>query len=188
MNSTNHEGMRVNPQMTNDSIPAGTRLGHILLNVADLDRAVSFYRDVLGFDVVAQLKSSAFVAAGPYYHHIGLATWESQGGSPPPPGSTGLNHFALNYPERRDLAVALKRVLDHDWNIVDAADYGTHESIYLHDPDSNKIELAWDREPSFWPQGEAMVTTRISLDFASLLTELGDDDMGSYLPKLAVYT
>jgi catechol 2,3-dioxygenase len=174
--------------MSNESIPAGTRLGHILLNVADLDRALSFYHDVLGFDVVARLESSAFVAAGPYYHHIGLATWASKDGSPPPPGSTGLNHFALNYPERRDLARALKRVLDHDWSIADSADYVTHESIYLHDPDGNKVELAWDREPALWPQGEAMVTTRMPLDFASLLAELGEADAADYLPKVAVYT
>jgi catechol 2,3-dioxygenase len=174
--------------MTHESIPAGTRLGHILLNVSDLDRALGFYRDVLGFDVVAHLGSSAFVAAGPYYHHIGLATWESTGGSPPPPGSTGLNHFAINYPTRRDLARALKRVLDHGWSIDSAADYVTHESIYLHDPDFNKVELAWDRDPAEWPQGEAKVTTRTSLDFASLLAELGDPDIEAYLPKLAVYT
>jgi catechol 2,3-dioxygenase len=174
--------------MTHESIPAGTRLGHILLNVADLDRAVSFYRDVLGFDVVAQFESSAFVAAGPYYHHIALATWKSKGGSPPPPGSTGLNHFALNYPERRDLARALTRVLDHGWSIADAADYGTHEAVYLHDPDFNKVELAWDREPALWPHGEAMVTTRTSLDFASLLAELGEPEAADLLPSLAVYT
>jgi catechol 2,3-dioxygenase len=180
--------MKVSSLMTNESLPAGTRLGHILLDVADINRAVGFYRDVLGFDVVAQFESSAFVAAGSYYHHIGLATWESKGGSPPPPGTTGLNHFALNYPERRDLARALKRVLDHGWRIADAADYGTHEAVYLHDPDFNKVELAWDRDPALWPQGEAMVTTRMPLDFASLLAELGELDTADYLSKLAVLT
>jgi catechol 2,3-dioxygenase len=173
--------------MTRESIPAGIRLGHIVLNVADLDRAVRFYRDTLGLDVVAHRASSAYLAAGPYYHHIVLNSSESAGGLPPPAGSTGLNHFAINYPTRRDLAVALKRLLDDGGSIDHAADYSTHESIYLHDPDFNRIELAWDRDPALWPKGEAMVTTRSSLDFASLLAELDDIDVANYLPRLVAY-
>jgi catechol 2,3-dioxygenase len=173
--------------MTRESIPVSIRLGHIVLNVADLDRAVRFYRDTLGFDVVAHHASSAYLAAGPYYHHIVLNTSESAGGSPPPAGSTGLNHFAINYPTRRDFAVALKRLLDGGGSIDHAADYSTHESIYLHDPDFNRIELAWDRDSALWPNGEAMVTTRTSLDFASLLAELGDIDVAGYLPRLVSY-
>jgi catechol 2,3-dioxygenase len=179
------EGMKLS--MTRESIPAGIRLGHIVLNVADLDRAVRFYRDTLGFDVVARHEASAYLAAGPYYHHIVLNASENGGGSPPPAGTTGLNHFAINYPTRRDLAIALKRLLDDGGSIDHAADYSTHESIYLHDPDFNRIELAWDRDQALWPKGEAMVTTRTSLDFASLLAELGDTDVADYLPSLVTY-
>ncbi|HEU0113357.1 MAG TPA: VOC family protein, partial [Thermomicrobiales bacterium] len=124
--------------MPQPSIPAGARIGHVHLKVADLDRAIRFYRDLLGFDLVSQMGSSAaFLAAGGYHHHLGLNTWESAGGSPPPPGATGLYHFAINYPARRDLAAALKRLLDGGWGIDGASDHGTHEAIYLHDPDGN---------------------------------------------------
>src|SRR5256886_7969283 len=174
--------------MTDTSIPAGTRIGHVHLKVADLDRALRFYRDVLGFDLVANLGSAAFLSAGGYHHHIGLNTWESKDGSPPAPGTTGLYHFAINYPTRKDLAVALKRVLDHGWSIDGASDHGTHEAIYLHDPDFNGIELAWDRHLSQWPRRAGSVAfSRQPLDFASLLAELEEPDRAEYLAVLSAY-
>jgi catechol 2,3-dioxygenase len=154
------------------SIPAGAHIGHVHLKVADLDRAIRFYRDYLGFDVVANLGSAAFLSAGGYHHHLGLNTWESLGGQPPAPGTTGLYHFAINYPTRRDLAVAFRRLLDRGWQIDGASDHGTHEALYLHDPDFNGIELAWDRDPADWPVQDgklAMVTRR--LDLVALLAE-----------------
>jgi catechol 2,3-dioxygenase len=175
--------------MSDDSIPAGARIGHVHLKVADLDRAVHFYRDLLGFDLINRFgNQAAFLSAGGYHHHIGLNTWESRNGSPPPPGSTGLYHFAINYPERRDLAAALKRLLDNGWGIDGASDHGTHEAIYLHDPDFNGIELAWDRDPSAWRQNGAIVFDRKPLDFPGLLGELNDPDAARFLPGLAIYT
>jgi catechol 2,3-dioxygenase len=174
--------------MTDTSIPGGTRIGHVHLKVADLDRAVHFYHDVLGFDLVANLGSAAFLSAGGYHHHIGLNTWESKDGSPPAPGTTGLYHFAINYPTRKDLAAALKRLLDRDWSIDGASDHGTHEAIYLHDPDFNGIELAWDRDPSQWPRRAGALTfSREPLDFASLLAELGEPDRAGYVAVLSAY-
>jgi catechol 2,3-dioxygenase len=174
--------------MTHASIPAGARIGHVHLRVADLDRAVGFYRDSLGFDLIARFgDQAAFLSAGGYHHHVGLNTWESQGGGPPPPGSTGLYHFAINYPERRDLAAALRRLLDHGWGIDGASDHGTHEAIYLHDPDFNGIELACDRDPFGWPRADATFDRR-PLDFAGLLAELDDPEAERYLPGLASYT
>jgi len=160
--------------MSHEPIPAGAHIGHVHLRVSDLDRAIGFYRDLMGFDLLVRLgEEAAFLSAGGYHHHIGLNTWQSAGGSPPPPGSTGLYHFAINYPERRDLAVALKRLLDNDWSIDGASDHGTHEAIYLHDPDHNGIELAWDRDRSEWPRsGEELTFTRKPLDFDGLLAEI----------------
>jgi catechol 2,3-dioxygenase len=160
--------------MSNGSIPAQTRIGHVHLRVADLDRAIRFYRDLVGFDLLMRLgDQAAFLSAGGYHHHIGLNTWQSKGGDPPAPGTTGLYHFAINYPTRRDLAVAFKRLLDNGWSIDGASDHGTHEAIYLHDPDSNGIELAWDRDQSDWPRiGEKLNFTRRPLDFDGLLGEL----------------
>ncbi len=166
------------------SIPAGAHIGHVHLKVADLDRAIRFYRDYLGFDVVANLGSAAFLSAGGYHHHLGLNTWESHGGQPPAPGTTGLYHFAINYPTRRDLAVAFRRLLDHGWQIDGASDHGTHEALYLHDPDFNGIELAWDRDPADWPVQDgklAMVTRR--LDLAALLAE-ADAPVPEFTPAL----
>ena len=172
-----------------DSIPAGARIGHVHLKVADLDRAVAFYRDTMGFDLQAQLgDQAAFLSAGGYHHHIGLNTWESAGGTPPPPGTTGLYHFAILYPERLDLAAALKRLLNRGWGIDGASDHGSHEAIYMHDPDFNGIELAWDRDPSFWFKDGQPVLARKPLDFASLLGELHDPSTDQYLPGLAQYT
>src|SRR5215510_6018900 len=133
-------------------IVAGTRIGHVHLKVADLERALSFYCGVLGFEVTQRREGAAFISAGGYHHHIALNTWESQGGSPPARGTTGLYHFAINYPTRRDLAAALVRLLDGGWGIDGASDHGTHEAIYLHDPDFNGLELAWDRTASEWPR------------------------------------
>jgi catechol 2,3-dioxygenase len=171
------------------SIPAETRIGHVHLKVADLDRSIRFYRDLLGFDLVTRLGGqAAFLSAGGYHHHLGLNTWESRGGSPPPPGTTGLYHFAINYPTRRDLAVALKRLLDGGWSIDGASDHGTHEAIYLHDPDYNGIELAWDRPQDEWPRrGDELVFDRKPLDFAGLLAELGEPDRAGHLATLAAY-
>ena len=156
------------------SIPAQARIGHVHLRVADLDRAIRFYRDLLGFDLLMRLgDEAAFLSAGGYHHHIGLNTWQSKGGEPPASGTTGLYHFAINYPTRGDLAVAFKRLLDNGWSIDGASDHGTHEAIYLRDPDSNGIELAWDRDQSQWPRkGEVLTFTRRPLDFAGLLAEL----------------
>jgi catechol 2,3-dioxygenase len=177
--------------MTTASVPAGTHIGHVHLKVADLDRSVRFYRDVMGFDLKARLgDKAAFLSAGDYHHHIGLNSWESAAGSPPAEGTTGLYHFAINYPSRRDLSAALKRLLDQGWGIVGASDHGTHEALYMHDPDMNGIELAWDREPDAWPRdadGE-VIFDRTSLDFAGLLVELDDPGASAYLPGLERYT
>jgi catechol 2,3-dioxygenase len=160
--------------MSSGSIPAQTRIGHVHLRVADLDRAIRFYRDLMGFDLLMRLgDEAAFLSAGGYHHHIGLNTWQSKGGEPPAPGTTGLYHFAINYPTRRDLAVAFKRLIDTGWSIDGASDHGTHEAIYLRDPDSNGIELAWDRDQSQWPRiGDQLNFTRRPLDFDGLLVEL----------------
>ena len=156
------------------SIPKQARIGHVHLRVADLDRAIRFYRDLMGFDLLMRLgDEAAFLSAGGYHHHIGLNTWQSKGGEPPAPGTTGLYHFAINYPTRKDLAIAFRRLIDNRWSIDGASDHGTHEAIYLHDPDSNGIELAWDRDQSVWPRiGDQLNFTRRPLDFDGLLSEL----------------
>lgn len=162
--------------MSTTSIPAETRIGHVHLKVADLDRAIQFYRDLMGFDLLMRFgNEAAFLSAGGYHHHLALNTWESAGGNPPPPGSTGLYHFAINYPTRRDLGVALQRLLDNGWGIDGASDHGTHEALYLHDPDFNGIELAWDRPRDEWPRSNghlAFVNRPLNID--SLLAEAGE--------------
>jgi catechol 2,3-dioxygenase len=175
--------------MADTKLPAETRIGHVHLKVADLERAIGFYRDLLGFDLITNMGTAAFLSAGGYHHHIGLNTWESEGGTPPAPGTTGLYHFAINYPARRDLAAALKRLLDGGWGIDGASDHGTHEAIYLHDPDHNGIELAWDRTPDEWPRRNSeLVFSRKPLDFAGLLGELAEPDAARHLPYLGQYT
>ena len=176
--------------MASPSIPAETRIGHVHLKVADLDRAVDFYHTLLGFDLVARLgDQAAFLSAGGYHHHLGLNTWESAGGAPPPAGTTGLYHYAILYPTRRDLAAALLRLLDGGWGIDGASDHGTHEAIYLHDPDLNGIELAWDRPRAAWPERDgALVFMRRPLDFGDLLGELDAPEAARHLPALAQYT
>ena len=146
-----------------------TRIGHIHLKVADLDRAVQFYRDVLGFEMVATIgNASAFLSAGGYHHHIGLNTWESAGATHPPPGHTGLYHAAILYPNRAELANAYRRLRDNNYPIDGAADHGVSEAIYLHDPDGNGLELypEWPRAPA----GNLAFTAQ-PLDLAELLTE-----------------
>ena len=174
--------------MAESALPAETRIGHVHLKVADLERAVRFYRDLMGFDLLFDLGTAAFLSAGGYHHHIGLNTWESKDGPPPPPGATGLYHFAINYPERRDLAVALVRLLNNGWGIDGASDHGTHEAIYLHDPDYNGIELAWDRTPDEWPKVDGQLSfSRKPLDFAGLIAEIGDAEQEKHVPGLLQY-
>lgn len=150
----------------------GTRIGHVHLKVADLERALAFYCGVLGFTLTQRYgRDAAFVAAGGYHHHIGLNTWESKGGTPPPPGTTGLYHVAILYPERAALADALKRLLDAGFPLTGASDHGVSEALYLDDPDGNGVELYWDRPESDWPRtGDAQLamTTR-PLDLQGLL-------------------
>jgi catechol 2,3-dioxygenase len=155
-------------------IAEGTRIGHVHLKVADLDRALSFYCGVLGFELMQRYgNQAAFVSAGGYHHHIGLNTWESAGGSPPPPGSTGLYHLAILYPTRAALADALRRVQAAGITLDGASDHGVSEALYLRDYDDNGVELYWDKPREQWPlnaSGElAMFTHR--LDVQGLLAE-----------------
>ncbi|TML06154.1 MAG: glyoxalase [Actinobacteria bacterium] len=143
-------------------------IGHVHLKVSDLDRAIAFYRDVLGFELMHRYgDQAAFLAAGGYHHHIGLNTWESLGGSPPPRGTTGLYHVAIRYPDRQTLAHAVKQVLDVGIPLSGASDHGVSEAIYLHDPDQNGIELYRDRPRDQWP--DEMFTA--PLDLQALLAE-----------------
>jgi catechol 2,3-dioxygenase len=154
------------------SIDPAVRVGHVHLKVADLDRALDFYHGVLGLDVTLRFgKSAAFLSAGGYHHHVGLNTWESAGGTPPPPGTTGLYHLALLYPTRAALADALRRLLAAGIELDGASDHGVSEALYLHDPDHNGVELTWDRPRDQWPttpDGELAMVTR-PLDLRGLL-------------------
>jgi len=150
-------------------IDAGVRIGHVHLKVADLDRALAFYCGVLGFELTQRMgKSAAFVSAGGYHHHIGLNTWQSAGGSPPPEGTTGLYHLAILYPTRAELADALRRVVKAGIPLEGASDHGVSEAIYLRDPDGNGVELYWDRPKDQWPRAAdgtvAMYTHPLDLD------------------------
>lgn len=151
------------------------RIGHVHLKVADLERSLAFYCGVLGFQLTQRMGSSAaFISAGGYHHHIGLNTWESLGGSPPPPGTTGLYHLAILYPERRLLAEALRRLIVAGIPLEGAADHGVSEALYLRDPDDNGVELYWDRQESAWPRtagGTLAMFTR-HLDLEDLLATL----------------
>jgi catechol 2,3-dioxygenase len=131
-------------------IDAGVDIGHVHLKAADLARMRAFYVDILGFDVVFHEATALFVAAGGYHHHIGFNTWESAGGSLPPPGSTGLYHFAIRYPVRAALGDAFRRLVAAGWPLDGYNDHGTHEALYLRDPEQNGIELCWDRPPENW--------------------------------------
>ena len=134
-------------------VPAGTHIGHVHLKVADLKRALDFYCGVLGFELQQMYgDQAAFISAGGYHHHIGLNTWESKGGSPPPPGTTGLYHTAILYPTRVDLANAFKRVVQSGRELDGAANHGVSDALYLRDPDENGVELYWDRAKEDWPR------------------------------------
>lgn len=153
--------------------PAGLTVGHTHLKVADLGRALGFWRDVLGLQVTAQRPGAAFLSAGGYHHHIALNTWESLGGSPPPPGTTGLFHVAMLYPDRPSLARAVRRVIAAGVPLEGASDHGVSEAIYLRDPDGNGVELYRDRAREDWPRdasGEIAMYTR-RLDLGALLAE-----------------
>jgi catechol 2,3-dioxygenase len=155
-------------------IASGTRIGHVHLKVADLQRALDFYCGVLGFELTQRYGTqAAFISAGGYHHHIGLNTWESLGGRPPPRGSTGLYHTAILYPTRADLADALRRLQGAGIALDGASDHGVSEALYLRDPDENGVELYWDRPEKAWPRtptGElAMVS--LPLDLENLLAE-----------------
>jgi catechol 2,3-dioxygenase len=146
-----------------EPIAAGTRIGHVHLRTADIDRVRDFYAGVLGFDVIAELRDipgwgttgdALFLSAGGYHHHLGFNTWKSAGGPPQPDGVCGLHHVCILYPTRADLADAVRRLQAVDWPLRQLTDHGTHEAIYLSDPDGNDLELAWDRPSSEWPRDE----------------------------------
>jgi catechol 2,3-dioxygenase len=164
----------INTARSGRPIGTGVRIGHVHLKVADLDRALAFYGGVLGFELMQRYGTdAAFISAGGYHHHIGLNTWESRGGRPPPPGSTGLFHTAILYPTRAELADALRRVLAAGIMLDGASDHGVSEALYLRDPDQNGVELYWDRSEAEWPQTPDgrldMFTRRLDLD--NLLAE-----------------
>jgi len=152
------------------------RIGHVHLKVADLDRAIAFYSGVLGFSVTQRYGAgAAFLAAGNYHHHIGLNTWESAGGTPPPKGHTGLYHTAFLYPSRATLGDALKRILNAGIKLDGASDHGVSEALYLRDPDENGVELYWDKPEADWPRDAdgALSMVNDPLDLASLLAAAG---------------
>ena len=161
-------------------IHSGVRIGHVHLKVSDLERALRFYRDVLGFEVMQRFgRQAAFLSAGGYHHHIGLNTWESEGGPPPPAGTTGLYHVAIVYPTRAELADALRRLMAARIQLEGAADHGVSEALYLRDPDGNGVELYWDRPMEEWPrtpEGELAMYSR-GLDLGGLLAERTDLDV-----------
>jgi catechol 2,3-dioxygenase len=137
-------------------IAPGARIGHVHLKVADIQRALDFYSGVLGFTITQRYgRHAVFLSAGGYHHHIGLNTWESEGGSPPPPGTTGLYHIAILYPSRANLADALRRLIAAGIALEGASDHGVSEALYLRDPDGNGVELYWDRPESEWPRNQA---------------------------------
>ena len=160
---------------SNRAVHPDARIGHVHLKVADIERALKFYRDVLGFELTQRFgHQAAFLSAGGYHHHIGLNTWESKDGSPPPPGTTGLYHLAILYPTRAQLADALQRLMRAGIELDGAADHGVSEALYLRDPDGNGVELYWDRPRGQWPKdssGELAMYTR-ALDLDDLFSEV----------------
>jgi len=161
--------------MSDYKIPAQTRIGHVHLKVSDLQKSLDFYCGLLGFDkMMLYGGQAAFISAGGYHHHIGLNTWQSQGAPPAPEYAPGLYHTAILYPERKDLAAILKRLIDAKYPITGASDHGVSEAIYLDDPDKNGVELYWDKPKELWPLDEngdlTMFTKR--LDMQGLLAEL----------------
>ena len=157
-----------------DPINPDVKIGHVHLKVADLERSLRFYCDVLGFELMQRMSDqAAFVSAGGYHHHIGLNTWDSRGGSPPPPGATGLFHIGILYPTRAALADAVRRLMKARIRLDGASDHGVSEAIYLRDPDGNGVELYWDRPKEQWPRtskGELGMGTE-PLDLEALLRE-----------------
>lgn len=162
-------------ETTANPIHPGTRIGHVHLKVADIERALGFWRDVLGFEVMQRRDQAVFLSAGGYHHHIALNTWESKGGAPPAPGTTGLYHVAILYPDRATLADALRRVRAAGIKLDGASDHGVSEALYLRDFDGNGVELYRDKPKAEWPRTEAgalnMITKRLDLD--ALLAEAG---------------
>ena len=158
------------------TVPANTRIGHVHLKVADLERALKFYRDLLGFELQQYYgDSAAFISAGGYHHHIGLNTWHSKNGNPAPRNAAGLYHTAILYPTRNDLAIIVKRLIDVQYPLTGASDHGVSEAIYLDDPDGNGVELYWDRPKDQWPldsQGNLKMITE-ALDLKGLLELAG---------------
>ena len=151
------------------TVPDQTRIGHVHLKVADLERALSFYRDLLGFQVMQRYGDGAvFISAGGYHHHIGLNTWYSKNAAPAPVRSAGLFHTAILYPTRKDLAIILKRLLDAKYPLTGASDHGVSQALYLNDPDENGVELYWDRPKEDWPVDERgnlqMITAALDLE------------------------
>ena len=153
---------------TEPVLAAATHIGHVHLRVADLERAIHFYRDIIGFDLLMNFGTAAFLSAGGYHHHIGLNTWESDGGHPPASGTTGLYHLAILYPTRAELGDALRRLQKAGIPLEGASDHGVSEALYLRDPDGNGVELYWDRPQEEWPRtpdgGLAMFTRPLDLD------------------------
>lgn len=164
---------------TKSPIDPRIRIGHVHLKVSDLERALSFYCGVLGFELTQRYgQGAAFISAGGYHHHIGLNTWESAGGSPPPVEATGLYHIAILYPTRPTLADALRRLLSAGVPLEGASDHGVSEALYLRDPDENGVELYWDRPEAQWPrsaEGHLAMLTQ-PLDLSDLLSELSPTD------------
>ena len=157
-------------------LPPETRIGHVHLKVADIDRALAFYQGILGFEITQRYGTQAvFLSAGGYHHHIGLNTWESRGGRPPAPGTTGLYHTAILFPDRASLGAALKRIVEAGWPLEGASDHGVSEAIYLRDPDDNGVELYRDRPEAEWPRDAAGNLAMISaqLDLHALLADAG---------------
>jgi catechol 2,3-dioxygenase len=158
------------------TVPAQTRIGHVHLKVADLERALKFYRDLLGFEEMQRYGDAAvFISAGGYHHHIGLNTWYSKNGPPAPVKSAGLFHTAILYPTRKDLAAIFKRLIDASYPLTGASDHGVSEALYLNDPDNNGVELYWDKPREQWPfdaSGHLQMVSEV-LDLQGLLMELG---------------
>jgi catechol 2,3-dioxygenase len=154
-------------------IDPGVDIGHVHLKTADIQRVHDFYAGILGFDVITRMDNALFLSAGGYHHHLGFNTWTSLGGAPPPQGTTGLYHVAIRYPTREALADALRRLVEAEWPLDGVNDHGTHEALYLRDPDENGLELCWDRDPSEWPvDAEGHLTFDHGKDVNRMVREL----------------
>jgi catechol 2,3-dioxygenase len=175
-------GRHLDETMSTRPIDPGVDIGHVHLKVSDIPRALAFYCDVLGFELQQMYGTqAAFISAGGYHHHIGLNTWQSRGGKPPAPGTTGLFHVAIRYPTRAALADALQRLIDANVPLDGASDHGVSEALYLRDPDENGIELYWDRPKDRWPiapDGSLQMMTE-ALDLRDLMAELKGNDAGA---------